>query len=63
MAETFAFLAAPARRALARAGIADFSGLAAISETELLALHGMGPNAVSKLRAEMAARGVRFADG
>ena len=58
----FAFLAAPAQRALANAGIDDFADLARIGEAELLALHGMGPNAVRKLKAEMARRGARFAD-
>ena len=58
----FAFLSAPARRALANAGIEDVADLARIREAELLALHGMGPNALGKLRAEMAARGVRFAE-
>lgn len=58
----FAFLAAPARRALANAGIAGFADLAHVSEAELCALHGMGPNALDKLKAEMAARGVRFAE-
>jgi DNA-directed RNA polymerase alpha subunit len=57
----FGFLAAPARRALANAGIDDFADLARISEAELLALHGMGPNAVRKLKAEMTLRGGRFA--
>ena len=59
----FAFLAAPARRALAHAGIAEFGDLARIGEAELAALHGMGPNAIGKLKAEMARRGARFADG
>jgi hypothetical protein len=59
----FPFLAAPARRALANAGIADFADLARIGEAELAALHGMGPNAMSKLKAEMALRGARFAGG
>jgi hypothetical protein len=59
---TFGFLAAPARRALASAGISAFADLERFSETELLALHGMGPNAVRKLKAEMALRGVKFAD-
>jgi hypothetical protein len=58
----FGFLAAPARRALANAGIEDLADLARIREAELLALHGMGPNALDKLSAEMAVRGVRFAE-
>ena len=58
----FPFLAAPARRALANAGIEEFADLARIGEAELAALHGMGPNAMRKLRDAMAARGARFAD-
>jgi hypothetical protein len=58
----FPFLTAPARRALANSGIADFADLARIGETELAGLHGMGPNAMRKLKAEMALRGARFAD-
>ena len=59
----FPFLAAPARRALANAEISDFADLARIGEAELAAKHGMGPNAMGKLKAEMTLRGVRFADG
>ena len=59
----FAFLAAPARRALAAAGIDQFADLAGIGEAELAAAHGMGPKAMRQLKAEMAAPGARFAEG
>jgi hypothetical protein len=59
----FAFLAAPAQRALANAGITGFAELARWREADLLALHGMGPSALRRLAAEMAARGIGFADG
>ena len=46
-------LAAPARRALAGAGIKTVAGLTKHSEAEIAALHGMGPNAIAKLRAKL----------
>lgn len=54
-------LAAPARRALAAAGIAGIGDLTRWREADLAALHGMGPNALGKLRAALASRGLRFA--
>jgi hypothetical protein len=56
----FGYLAAPARRALANAGIASLADLGRFSEAELRALHGMGPNALDKLRAAMEREGVRL---
>lgn len=46
-------VAAPARRALERAGISTWEQLAAGSETELLALHGMGKSAIRTLKAQL----------
>ncbi len=48
---------APALRALAAAGIARLDQVAAVSDADLLALHGVGPKAVRVLRAALAARG------
>ena len=62
MAE-FSSLAAPARRALANAGVAGLSDLSGHREAEVAAWHGMGPNAMRKLKEEMARQGVRFAGG
>jgi len=53
-------LAAPARRALAGAGITRLDQLANFSEADLRALHGMGPNAIKTLQAAMDARGLSF---
>ncbi len=53
-------LGAPARRALTRAGITTPAALAGLSETELLALHGMGPGSLPKLRQVLAAAGLSF---
>jgi predicted RecB family nuclease len=53
-------LVAPARRALEGAGIATLAQLASWSEAELLALHGLGPSSLPKLRAALAAAGLSF---
>ena len=53
-------LAAPARRALARAGYTTLEQLADVSESELSRLHGMGPNALGALREALAQRGLSF---
>lgn len=53
-------LAAPAMRALAGAGLASLDHLAHVTEAEVAALHGMGPNALVTLKAAMKARGLAF---
>lgn len=54
-------LAAPATRALAAAGFTRLGRLARATEAEVLALHGMGPNAMATLRTAMKAKGLAFA--
>jgi hypothetical protein len=54
-------LAQPAQRALAGAGIHNLEQLATISEAEVKQLHGIGPNALAKLRSALGARGLSFA--
>jgi hypothetical protein len=54
-------LAAPARRALAGAGISRLEHLTRLSEAEVSRLHGIGPNAITRLRRALAARGLSFA--
>lgn len=49
-------LAKPAQRALAAAGIATLADVARRTDAELLALHGMGPNALAVSRAALAPR-------
>lgn len=56
-------LGAPARRALAAAGITTLRQLAARSEQELLALHGFGPSSLPKIRAALARAGLRLKTG
>jgi len=54
-------LAAPARRALAGAGIRRLEQLTWMSEAEVRELHGIGPNALKQLREALTARGLAFA--
>lgn len=59
----FAILAKPAQRALARAGYIRLEQLTKVSEAELNQLHGMGPNALARLRQALKAKGLAFAKG
>jgi hypothetical protein len=54
-------IAAPARRALQSVGITTLNQLTKVTEAELLQLHGMGPNALGKLRQALAEKGLSFA--
>lgn len=58
----FPKLAAPAERALAAAGIQRLEQLTKFSEAEIKHLHGIGPNAIGKLRQALAANGLSFAN-
>lgn len=53
-------LASPAKRALESAGITTLAQLTEVTEEELLQLHGMGPNAIGKLRESLDADGLSF---
>lgn len=53
-------LSAPARRALESEGITTVKTLAGRSEHEVLALHGMGPGSLPKLRSALKAAGLSF---
>jgi hypothetical protein len=53
-----AIVAAPARRALEGAGITTLSKLSRQTESSLLQLHGIGPSALPKLKAALAAKGL-----
>ena len=54
-------LGQPASRALAGAGIQRLEQLTQFSEAEIKHLHGIGPNALGKLREALAAKGLSFA--
>ena len=54
-------LAAPARRALASAGIHSLGRLVRLTESEVKELHGIGPNALETLRRALAEKGLTFA--
>ena len=58
----FPKLSAPARRALSGAGYTHLEQLAQTSGSDLKRLHGMGPTAVSALRAALHERGLSFRD-
>lgn len=51
-------LSQPALRALITAGYTSLKRLSEVTEKELSDLHGVGPNAVEKLKAALAARGL-----
>lgn len=53
-------LGAPAERALANAGIKNLKQLTKFSEAEIQQLHGVGPNAIGKLRQALADNGWSF---
>lgn len=53
-------LGAPAERTLANAGIKNLKQLTKFSEAEIKQLHGMGPNALGKLRQALADQGLFF---
>ncbi len=53
-------LAAPARRALENAGISNLNDLSNYSENEVLAFHGMGKNALEKIKIEMKINNLEF---
>jgi hypothetical protein len=53
-------LAAPARRALLGAGYTRLEQLTEVSESEVMELHGMGPNAMRVLREALEERGLSF---
>jgi len=55
-------LSAPARRALAQAGVEKIEQLTKFSETEVGKWHGIGPNALDKLRQALNGRGLAFAE-
>jgi predicted Fe-Mo cluster-binding NifX family protein len=54
-------LAAPAQRALAGAGVTNLSKLSRMTEADVMALHGMGPNAMTSLKTAMKASKLGFA--
>ncbi len=55
-------LGQPARRALVAAGYARLDQLAEVTDAELLALHGVGPKGLARLRLAIAARREAFVD-
>jgi DNA-directed RNA polymerase alpha subunit len=56
----FDILAKPAQRALANAGIKTLQQLSAVTEAELMQLHGVGKNALQTLKNMMADSNLSF---
>lgn len=54
-------LAAPAQRALARAGIRNLGQLTQFTEAQIKELHGIGPNALKELQRALKSEGLSFA--
>lgn len=59
----FPKLAKPAQRALIQAGYVRLRQLTAVREEEFRQLHGMGPNALEKIRQALKAKGLAFKKG
>ena len=55
-------VASPALRALASVGVSRLDQVTRFSETELLALHGMGPKALGIIKAALRAQGKSLAN-
>lgn len=53
-------LSAPARRALERDGISSLPQLSRYTEADLLALHGVGPSSIPRLRAALKEENLSF---
>lgn len=53
-------LSAPAMRALASLGVTTLEDLTSLSEDEVAALHGMGPNALNNIRQALHEAGLSF---
>ena len=54
-------LSQPALRALYGAGFYSLKQLSTLKEADLAKLHGVGPNAIAKLKQAMSAKGLAFA--
>jgi hypothetical protein len=55
-------ISAPAGRALAAAGVHRLKDLTRFSEAEVKKWHGIGPNALGKLRQAMDEKGLKYKD-
>ena len=53
-------ISAPARRALEGKGLTSLKKLSQVSEKEILALHGMGPGSIPKLKQALNSVGLNF---
>lgn len=58
----FPKMSQPAHQALSGAGYSRLEQLAQVGEHEIKRLHGIGPNALNKLRQALADKGLSFAE-
>ena len=58
--ETFPGLGAPAKRALANAGVDSLKKLSSYSEKKVLKWHGLGPSSIPALKKMLAEKGLSF---
>jgi hypothetical protein len=58
--EIFPGLGAPAKRALANAGVDSLKKLSSYSEKEVLKWHGLGPSSIPVLKKLLAEKGLSF---
>jgi hypothetical protein len=58
--ELLSSVSAPARRAMENAGIKTPQQLSKYTVAQLLALHGMGPSSIPKLRKVLKSQGLSF---
>ncbi len=56
-------IGAPATRALRAAGLTSLESLAAVTEAEVRAMHGVGPVAIARLREALADAGLSYRVG
>ncbi len=54
-------LSQPALRALTQAKLVTLKQISKLSESKIKKLHGVGPNAITQLRAALKAKGLAFA--
>ncbi len=55
-----ALLSAPARRAISSINVETLEQLSTYTEKQIMALHGIGPSSIPKLKSALASKGLSF---